>query len=454
MNSIISFFVGLSLGFLYFSELYSAISVGIFLFLFYRVVFESNESFVFREWVLMLYALNYLLAPAITYTFDQSTLTYPMKIPLENYFQLALPGFLLFSAGMYSLKTGIFSMNFKGINKAAVTNETFLLRVTQVGLALRIFSFVFPGEIGFIVYLLSMVRYVGAFSLFSINKKYWIWPAIVLLHELANAFIAGMYHDAVMWIVFFGIFYVFSKRPTLQLKLLGISGMLLLILFIQGMKSIYRSAIGEGGQAAGLSTAATLGGDLISDDAVLSEDNLLGTLNRGNQAWILASTIQNMDRTQNFQELNNVKLYLESALLPRFLAPNKLVSGDKGIFNAFSGHEINSSTSMGLGVFADGYISYGATGLYVFGYCLGLLFAITFKLVERWSKISPFYILLLLPMLNYAVRPDCELQTTLNHLSKSLLLYGILVSLTKFRFSLKSKTKQRKLFHLTEINAI
>ena len=146
--------------------------------------------------------------------------------------------------------------------------------------------------------------------------------------------------------------------------------------------------------------------------------------------------------------MTNVNKYFEAALLPRFLAPNKLTSGNKEIFNEFSGHTINESTSMGLGIFADGYIAYGAWGVYIFGFALGLIFALTFKLVERWSKISPFYVLLLLPLLNYAVRPDCELQTTINHLFKGVLLYGFLVYLTRKRFTLDSQENQRKLLYL------
>jgi hypothetical protein len=155
-----------------------------------------------------------------------------------------------------------------------------------------------------------------------------------------------------------------------------------------------------------------------------------------------------MDKSKNFQGLTNVNKYLEAALLPRFLAPNKIKSGDKEIFNEFSGHIINENTSMGLGIFADGYVAYGAWGVYIFGFALGLIFSLTFKLVERWTKVSPFYVLLLLPLLNYAVRPDCELQTTINHLFKGMLIYGVLVYLTRKRFTLDSQENQRKLLHL------
>jgi hypothetical protein len=66
------------------------------------------------------------------------------------------------------------------------------------------------------------------------------------------------------------------------------------------------------------------------------------------------------------------------------------------------------------------------------------LFSLTFKLVQGWSNISPFYVLMILPMLNYAIRPDCELQTTINHLAKSILVFGGLVYLTKYRFTMDS----------------
>ena len=155
-----------------------------------------------------------------------------------------------------------------------------------------------------------------------------------------------------------------------------------------------------------------------------------------------------MDQKKNFQGLNNVSKYLEAAILPRILASNKIKSGDKEIFNEFSGHNIAEGTAMGLGIFADGYIAFGAWGVYIFGLTLGLIFSLTFKLVERWTKVSPFYVLLLLPLLNYAVRPDCELQTTINHLFKGILMYGFLVYLTRKRFTLNSHENQRKLLHL------
>lgn len=453
MKSTISFLLGSFSGLLYFNEIYSSLSIGIFVLLLYVIFFKSNQQFVFREWALILYALNYLVAPAITYIQPEEVILYGMKIPRDEYFILAIPGFISLTVGMYILPSKIFTISTKEVDSGALLNKKFLINITIFSLLIRLVYSSVPGELSFVFYLISLLRFVSSFALLSIDRRLWYWPTLVLSLELLAAFLVGMYHDAIMWIIFFGLYFIYAIKPSLRVKLIGASAVITLILFVQAVKAIYRSEVWFGGKEANIETAFEVGSQKASSDAILGEENLLGTVNRGNQAWIFASTVDNMDRTKKFQGLTNVNKYLEAALLPRFLAPDKIRSGDKVIFNEFSGHTINENTSMGLGIFADGYIAYGAWGVSIFGFVLGLMFSLTFKLVERWTKVSPFYVLLLLPLLNYAVRPDCELQTTINHLFKGILLYGFLVYLTRKRFTLDSQENKRKLVHLNLVGS-
>lgn len=445
------FFYWIFLVFLCFSlitDIYQAIAICISLFIFSEVLFNSNHRFVFREWALLLYAINYLIAPTITYNLPEQNLQYGMKLVSDEYFELAIPGFFFFSLGMYSFRSKIFTVDFLQVKKSSAVNDKFLLLITLLGLLLGIISIFIEGEFSFFIYLFSLIRFVGSFALFSLDSKNWIWLFIVLFFELVKGLVSGLYHDAIMWIVFFALFFVYSYKPTFKLKFFGSLILITLVLFIQAVKVNYRAEVWQGQKVASLETVYDVGSKQANSDILIGSDNLLSTLNRGNQAWIFASTVENMDRSKNFQGLTNVNKYMEAAILPRFLAPDKIQSGDKEIFNEFSGHEINEGTSMGLGIFADGYVAYGKWGVYIFGFALGLIFSLTFKLVERWTRVSPFYVLLLLPLLNYAVRPDCELQTTINHLFKGILLYGFLVYLTRKRFTLDSQENKRKLAHL------
>jgi hypothetical protein len=452
MKIILNFILLSLFGLFIFPELYAALAFGLTSSLAVHIFLNSNQSFMFREWALFLYASNYLLSPAITYQLGSEQIMYAMKINSDSYFNLAFPGFLFFSIGMFIIPNSLFKPDLKKVNQASMVNKRFLLQTTIFGIILRLFSDIFPGEIGFFIYLLSMVRFVGAFSLYATNSKKYLWLTIlVLLIELFFGFRAGMYHDAIMWVLFFALFYVYISKPTVRVKIIGGLSLIILVLFVQSIKYAYRKQVWEGGEEASIETIAAVSSEKANTESLIGQENLITTLNRGNQAWIFASTVDHMDRYKDFQGMNNVNKYLEAVLLPRFLAPNKISSGDNELFNQFSGHTINEKTSMGLGVFADGYIAYGEKGVLVFGFFLGLIFSLTFKLLERWTKISPFYVLFLLPMLNYAIRPDCELQTTMNHLSKSIILYGALIYFTRHRFTLESVDAKRKLLHLNLI---
>lgn len=440
-------------GYFEYNGFYQGLSFAIVGWLIYRILFLSSEVFVFREFTLLLYALNYLIAPNQTYQLAYDKVMYGMKITPDVYFPLAFSGFISFTLGVYALKTDIFKVDFSKIKKSAIINENFLKGLTLGTLLLSLARPLITSDMAFAIVLLSSLRFPSAFMLLSISTgKNWLYLALVMGFEMVSAFIAGMYHDFLMWTIFMYLFLLYFFKFNLVWKIMGISMGVILIFFIQSIKGIYRQTAWLGDASSGIQTVLQVGSDKVNSGGVFSEDTYLSTLNRSNQAWIFASTVDNMDRYQNFQGLSNVKSYLEAALLPRFLAPNKIKSGNKDIFNAFSGHEISSGTSMGLGVFADGYIAYGWWGVSLFGFILGLIFSLTFKIVERWSRISPFFVLMILPLLNYAVRPDCELQTTINHLTKGLLLLGLFVNLTKHRFSLESKSNQRKFVHFKLVN--
>lgn len=378
-----------------------------------------------------------------------------MKIQPTEYFNIAIPGFLCLLIGMYFVKTRIFTPSIKKLYLDAHFNEPVLKKFVVLGVLFALSGPLFPREFAFFIYLISLIRFVGAFSLFSLNpSKYRYWIAGVLLMELYFGAIAAMYHDALMWILFFGLYYVYVFKPSVTVKLVGLIGCIFFILFIQGLKGAYRLKMRESGNS-NLSLIFETSSQV--SDGIGKEDNIMESLNRGNQAWIFASTKERMDRIGDYQGLNVLGLYTQSALLPRILAPNKLKSGDKDIFNAFSGHNINENTSMGLGVFADGYIAYGYWGVMFFTFGLGLFFNFTFRIVESWAKLSEFYVLMVLPLLNYAIRPDCELQTTINHLVKGMIVFGILVTLTKFNFVINagpSKLSQLKRAALPDLNQI
>ena len=390
---------------------------------------KTNTVIAFREFFIMLYAINYLLSPAIIYSLPTELVEYAMKIVPGDYFPLALLGMGGLIAGTYSLKNSrLFTPNIKLTEIEAYLNATVLQQWVIGGIVSSLIATYFPGEIAFLIYLISLIRYVGAFGLISMDlKRYWPYTLGLFLYEFISALKYGMFHDFIMWVIFFLIYITFLIKLSTIRKIVFLGLGLIFFSTIQNSKSSYRAAVANGGGGISdfINTAKV--SDISGEQDFFLSTDFIGSITRINQAWILASTVDNIDKTQNFQELENVKLYLEAALLPRVLAKNKLQSGNKEIFNKYSGHTISQGTSMGLGIFADGYIAYGTWGVLIFGYALGLLFAYVFKIVIKWTQISPIFFLFIFPILNYAVRPDCEVQTILGHIVKSVLVYGCIV---------------------------
>lgn len=409
---------------------------------------SSNNTIAFREYTLAIYAINYLLSPAILYAYnDADFIVYKMNCPIDTYFTNSISGIFALHLGVFFLKTTVFNTNFTVVKIEALLNEKVLRSWVMVGIGLYFIyiTILIPAELAFFVVLLSGLRYVGVFGLLSINPKKNIYLILaVVVFEVYVALVGALFHDLMVWTIFFGLYFVFIKKVPAYKKVLA--GMVLIFLgfMVQNIKADYREKIWRQGEESEVDAFSNVASSKAQNtDALFSMQNVLVSLVRLNQGWIAASTIDNMDKTQRFAGTEVLYTYIEAALLPRFLAPNKLKSGDKEIFNKYSGHTIREGTSMGLGIIADGYVAYAYFGVIIFCFGLGLIFSLVFKIVEKWSRVSPFFILMLFPVLYYAVRPDCELQTTLGHLVKGTFTYWLVVRYYASYFKAQTKVLQK-----------
>lgn len=412
-------------------DYFSIIAVLLFIRNLYRLIINSNNVIAFREFVLVLFSLNYLLSPVLMYNgLDEFQSVYAMSVPKEEYFSLAIPAIILFQLAIYILPVKVFNLDFKLLKNQAGQNVRTFKQWAIAGIFLRFFALGIPGEFAFFVYLLSSIRFIGAFTLVALNfKKYWVYLFVVFFFEFAASLAQGMFQDSLLWLIFFSLFACRLYKPTLLFKIgmfiIGIG----IIFILQLSKQEYRSRTWTGSEEGGISSFSTSieSSAQTGSEGLLSAERISRSLVRVNQGWIFASTVKNMQLTEDYQHWKLIALYLEAAILPRFLAPNKLTSGNRDIFNKYSGKYVGEGTSMGLGILADGYISFGKTGVYAFAFALGFIFCLIFIMVEKWTLISPFFLFFIFPILHYAVRPDCETQTVLGHIVKSIFLFGCFV---------------------------
>lgn len=390
-----------------------------------------NHTIAFREYILVMYGLNYLFSPAITYEVTQSISVYKMRLNPEMYFSVAIPAMLCLHAGLFAIKTKIFNLQFVTGYVQGLVNQELMKKWLIFGFLISFAPRFLPGDLGFVAYLLGALKYLAVYALFIIDRHKFRWFLYGLAFlEVSSSLAVGMFHDVVVWSLFFGMVWCYVDKPGAALKTILGSATIVMLFVLQTVKGAYREQL-RSGKAGGFDAFSTAvdknSGPQSNRGGMFSMYNLAFSLTRANQGWIFSSAMQTVERKRNFQGMNLIKKYAEAAFLPRALAPNKLEAGDTKIFNEFSGIKILKGTSMGLGLFADGYISYGWWGAVLFALVFGLLCALIFRLIEKWTALSPFFAIFCFLLLNYAVRADCETQTWMGHMVKGVIVYSIVV---------------------------
>jgi len=242
-----------------------------------------------------------------------------------------------------------------------------------------------------------------------------------------------MWNDFLNMLFFLGFFLCLRYKPSHFFKVGGILALILLVFFIQMIKMPLRSAVGAGFNIEKFNEAVKRGKSRA--DRQTSGEKLVGVVFRLNQGWFFSSTMSNYQQGGfNFQKGNHSVILLETAVLPKFIAPNRIDIGDPVLFNKYSGYFVEKGSSMALGVLGDGFIDFGYNGiLVVFAFGLILNFFIKF-----YHKMNDKYLFakILSPLgLFYVIRPDIDTQGSLGGALKSAVVLWILLIILQKMFS-------------------
>jgi hypothetical protein len=411
-----------------------AVTIHQFLLLFYSVGAVIPIRYLAGSFM----CLQLLLGPTLAYNgLDayQTNPVYQMKIPEAEYFQYVLPAVILFIMGLHITA---------GKLKGEVLNEKEIARFIDgagnlpyificIGFLSTYVSGIFGSELGFVFYLLSSFRYIGAFMLILGTKKVKIWVLILVFGSIiATSLQSAMFHDLLTWLIMLGAVFAIKYKPSVTLKAIASFSFILLAVIIQQVKGDYRKAAwGGAGGGAGWASFENAVAERKEDNSLFSSASLAKSNLRINQGFINTNIMSHIPENEPFANGEELGQILEAAFLPRIIAPNKLNAGDRLFFMKYSGMVIQRGTSMGLSSVGDGYVNFGILGGCIFMFCLGLLFSTVLNGFEKYNKYYPFLLLFTPLVFYYPIRPDCELQTSLGHLVKSCMLIYIIIMFWK-----------------------
>ena len=431
--------------------IFLAIGFSIFVYWVSSLFIRVNHSLPIKELFLTMYALQFLLGPALAYNgMDYYTEdSNKMKASSDAYFSFMIPVFITLSLGfnVYCKKYSL-QPSRPNIDQWVVQNPKMPYYFIGIGFIASFISPFFPSSLAFVFYLLGSFKYIGLFALLLSYQKLKIKLLIVIYGLiLVSSFQGGMFHDLLTWIIVLFLILAYRYKPIWQLKAVGIVGFVLFAIFIQSIKQGLRAQTWFGNKEASIDLIQDVAADVDkTNGGLLSIENLGPNFVRINQGWVLASTMEYVPKNIGHTHGELIAKYLYSASVPRFIDDTKLNAGSQEIFNKYSGHHIEKGTSIGLGLFTDAYVEfgdYGNSGALFYVFLFGLLYGYILHQFNNKTKRYPILLLFVVLVFIYPIRPNCETQTALGHLFKSTMLITILFTVYRKKFTLSSKVKLR-----------
>ncbi len=400
-----------------------------------------NDSIPLKALFLMMYALQFLMGPALTYnSFGDFAGIYAMKIDEIEYFSVAISFFLFLQLGFgLFIKNNTLQIDRGKITQWLQQRKKSPYYFIVIGFMAPLLGSLFPSSLNFVFYLFNSFKYIGVFIIISsYDTPKPLTLIMVYGATIISSFFGGlMFHDLLTWLIILGIILAYRYKPRFEIKMIVIVVFAVFASFIQSLKGGLREAAWDNGQEVDLALISeTNKSNVEAGGGFFSKVSLGPQIVRINQGWILASTINNVPLNEVHTNGALLSDYLWSAFVPRVFDKEKLNAGDKDIFNKYSGHAIAEGTSMALGLFTDAYVDFGSIGGLVYVFLFGLLYGFIMKQFLVNSKNYPILILFVFLAFIYPIRPDCETQTALGHLIKTCLLLIVVFNSNRKLFKL------------------
>lgn len=257
---------------------------------------------------------------------------------------------------------------------------------------------------------------------------------VIISSVVSTSLVEGMFHDLLTWLIFLACVISIRFKFDTKIKVIGFLLFFVLTIVIQLLKGEYRGTLVTNKEDAGVETFARLAQKKNEESGFFNLRKLAEQNVRINQGFIITNVMLTVPSKVPFSEGNELLLLLKSAVLPRFLAPDKLEAGDKTIFTKYSGINLKQGTSMALGSLGDAYLNFGIYGGSLFMFVLGLFYSFVINIFFKNSKKYPIVLLFTALVYYYPIRPDCDLQTILGHLIKSCFLIYVIIKVWSRKF--------------------
>lgn len=267
----------------------------------------------------------------------------------------------------------------------------------RIGVILYIIAFIsefiprFFQPIEFILYLLSLMKYVGLIYVwYSKNSKRWWVLLIICLDLIRITLSSGMFGEIFLLFIATIILMALKSQTKYIVKLLFVIGGLVLMISVQIIKPLYRQIIWKGKSLHGVSTNKvtafyTLYSEVFlhAQEVATNKNILFGPYFRFNQGLIISMVYKNIPERIHYKCGKDMPKLYASIVVPRLFWRNKPEAGGVSNMREYANYNLKG-TSMNISPFGEAYGNFGAGGVF---YLIFYIFIISI-LLHYYLKIS------------------------------------------------------------------
>lgn len=380
------------------------------------------------ELVIVLYLLQYGIAPLLEYDIDPYN---SMSIDKEPYISFATLSCLAFIVGLLSVKNKFKKLAINISSEYASTLGRAFLLISLLGI---VASFFLPYSFRAILTFFVILKAPGVYCLIFSDKKIDRLLIIgIFLSTAISAILDALLIEFIVFSVFFAMFYSLRYKISNKLKISIIAAGFLFLSVYQSVKLEYRSItwvedVSWQGKIALLTDLITFDSFASSFNTdVESNESVIQTVHRLNQGWQTSMVMEHVPEYVDFEYGKALMEDIFSSIMPRFLMPNKRVVNDYERYNYYTGYILNDQTSMSIGVIGDFYINFGINGTLICMFVFGFLIA---KIVVWFYKTyvveNPINLVWFPFIFSYFIRPGNEFYMVSNHIFKAFIIFFII----------------------------
>lgn len=392
--------------------------------------FTQDKSWLpVGELALLLGGIQWIISPFFAYSANDSI--YRMSQSCDVYMMYTVIMYMAFMLGFYSFRKSMILTKEDLIKYCNMTGSTSNILIF-IGI-IFLFAPIHISSLQFIKTLASYLFFIGfIIKMYMNTSKSTLYLLISLGIQFLNSIRMGMFHDLLVWGIFMVMTWFYINQISLRKRILILCLSFLGIFLLQTVKSAYRQAIWYNNYSG---NKIELFFSLLVDNAInINEvrlDKESTTIARYNQGWIISRIYNNIPQNHEYIGGRTYIDAVSSALIPRFLYPNKKGAGEQSRkdFIEMTGYNLSSSTSMGLSILGESYGNFGLLGGTFFMFFWGWVIANIVSFVNKLS-IRNFLWIVFLPIICFnLIKAEISMMSVLNWTVKSVIFVLILIYL-------------------------